>query len=432
MAIYDKNRNMLILADNELSINNLLTKEEVYQLGFDAGYEDGYEAGMDDCQPDYSKKYLTFEILSSGTINWYLRKDDEVAKTIEYSKNDGNWTEITSSSNTVINVDAGDIVCFRGNNASYGPYNSFSGSTAVFNIYGNIMSLTDGMEYMSAVSFTENSAFQGLFNYTNVVSAENLILPVMELSGSCYYSMFTNCKSLVTAPELPATGLAETCYCFMFAGCSNLVTPPELPATVMADDCYQNMFRECTNLSVAPELPSTSLARGCYGGMFRSTKLTTAPELPATTLANNCYQSMFSACTALTTPPELPATTLEYGCYARMFQGCTNLAEAPALPATTLADTCYQYMFQGCTSLTSAPELPASTLVTSCYNRMFSGCSSLNYVKCLATDLGTGTSLSSWVSGVAATGTFVKHPDAVWESGTWGIPEGWTVMDAEL
>ena len=52
MAIYDKNRNMLILADNELSINNLLTKEEVYQLGFDAGYEDGYKAGMESCQEE--------------------------------------------------------------------------------------------------------------------------------------------------------------------------------------------------------------------------------------------------------------------------------------------------------------------------------------------------------------------------------------------
>jgi hypothetical protein len=34
--------------------------------------------------------------------------------------------------------------------------------------------------------------------------------------------MFSNCTSLTTAPELPATILAINCYNFMFDGCTNL------------------------------------------------------------------------------------------------------------------------------------------------------------------------------------------------------------------
>lgn len=49
MAIYEKNSNMLIIADSELSIKNMMTKEEVYQLGFETGYGDGYEEGLESC-----------------------------------------------------------------------------------------------------------------------------------------------------------------------------------------------------------------------------------------------------------------------------------------------------------------------------------------------------------------------------------------------
>lgn len=37
-----------------------------------------------------------------------------------------------------------------------------------------------------------------------------------------------------------------------------------------------------------------------------------------------------------------------------------------------------------------------------------------------------------WTENVAPTGTFYKHPDAVWPTGIDGIPEGWTVVDAEI
>ena len=254
---------------------------------------------------------LTFNITSPGTIVWKT-SSTAFTKTISYSTDSGaTWTDITSntgSSAPTINVNAGDKVMFKGNNAAYcdSSYrsNSFSGSTAGFEVEGNIMSLIDSTGFTTATTLTS----------------------------------------------------AYTFYC---------------------------LFRGCTGLTSAENL-----------------------VLPATTLANYCYNCMFYNCTALTTAPSI-------------------------LPATTLSQACYNGMFQNCSSLTTAPELPATTLPDYCYSYMFNGCSSLNYIKCLATDISASNCTSSWVYGVASSGTFVKNSNmSSWTTGDNGIPTGWTVQDA--
>ena len=304
----------------------------------------------------------------------------------------------------------------------------------------------------------EHICYYGMFrNCTSLVNAP--VLPATTLAGSCYYNMFEGCTSLVNAPVLPATTLADSCYAYMFENCKSLTQVPELPATTLAGGCYAYMFENCKSLTQVPELPATTLANGCYCGMFRNcTSLTQAPELPATTLTDSCYEQMFDNCTSfvnapelpattlayrcyaymfygcegLTTAPELPVTTLANGCYYNMFVGCTSLVNAPVLPATTLANNCYQNMFVGCDSLTTAPELPATTLANRCYERMFDNCFKLNYIKMLATDISASNCLNNWVIGVSSTGTFIKN--AAMESlptGSSGIPDGWTVQNAQ-
>jgi hypothetical protein len=111
-----------------------------------------------------------------------------------------------------------------------------------------------------------------------------------------------------------------------------------------------------------------------------------------------------------------------------MFNGCTALTTAPSLPATTLTEKCYYQMFYNCTSLTTAPELPATTLAAYCYQAMFIGCSSLNYIKAAFTTTPSNSYTQSWVSNVAASGTFYKNSAAKWNViGESGIPNGWTV-----
>ena len=360
---------------------------------------------------DYPKQYLTFEVVDGGNIT-IKASNANVAKTIQYSTDNGStWTSLTTSTTAqelggTLNV--GDKVLVKGTNTTYGTnsyYNTFGG-TAKVNVYGNIMSLISGDSFANSKTLTANYTFIKLFNsYTNLLSAENLILPATELSSQCYDSMFYGCKSLVNAPTLPATTLAIGCYRYMFQGCTNLVNAPELPATTLANYCYQQMFYGCTSL-------------------------TTSPVLSATTLKTYCYEYMFSRCTGLTSAPELPATTLATYCYDSMFQGCTSITSAPELPATKLANYCYNSMFYGCTNLVNAPVLPAKTLKSGCYRYMFYGCRSLNYIKCLATDISASNCLSNWVNGVASSGTFVKDANMTsWTTGTSGIPTGWTVQN---
>ncbi len=342
----------------------------------------------------YGSQYLTFVVLSGGTIHWVDEAD--CIYYLEYSFDEGEtWTESFLSACT-INVNPGDRVMFRASNWLCTTKARFSDSTAYFNLEGNIQSLF----YPS--SFRHKPIPKRLyrcFENTRVVSAENLVLPAgtskqcymkmfesctslitppvlpaVTLSEECYSNMFNACTSLTMAPELPATKMERSCYEYMFGAC-NIKTPPALQSTELADRCYYNMFIAC-DLEVAPELPATELKSSCYEGMLAGCDFATAPELPATKMEYACYRNMFGACKNLVTPPELPSTELAIRCYESMFAG-SGLEVTPELPATELKERCYHTMFSGCRALTQANELPATTLATRCYAYMFRNCSSL-------------------------------------------------------
>ena len=322
---------------------------------------------------DYSKDCLTFNITSAGTIVWKMFSQTS-GQTISYTKDNGKtWEDITSTpEGTIINVETGDKIMFKGDNPTYGynyGQNTFSGSTAEFSVEGNIMSLIYGDNFINQTTLKSGYTFHGLFDCcTGLTSAENLILP--------------------------ATTLTENCYMYMFYGCSSLTTAPEIPATTLAQNCYQSMFSDCSSL-------------------------TTAPELPATTLTEYCYYCMFGGCTGLAIAPELPATTLAYGCYENMFYDCTSLTSAPELPATTLVENCYFKMFYGCNSLNYIKCLATDISADECTDY---------WVGSMSSGSGSGSG-----GGVSPTGTFVKAASMNdWSSKASGagIPDGWTVQDA--
>ena len=325
---------------------------------------------------DNPQGYLSFKFVSDGTVKWQNVKGD-----IEYSKNSG--TTWTAFNGTTVSATTGDEIWFKG---------SLTGGCGASDETGCSKFYTSG-------HFFASGNIQSLCNFNNTLQSYHFAY----LFCNCYFLNVDENNKLL----LPATTLTNNCYNYMFSGCISLTTAPELPATTLASYCYNSMFNGCTSL-------------------------TTAPELPATTLANYCYNSMFQNCASLTTAPELPATTLAGRCYYYMFNGCTSLTTAPELPATTLATYCYNYMFKGCTSLTTAPELPALELVTQCYSYMFQGCINLNYIKAMFTTTPSTTYMSSWVSGVASSGTFVKNAAATWTSscGASTYPCNWTVQTA--
>ena len=378
-----------------------------------AEYADGAEVTLSDNLTLYAiwnelpvnEQPLTLEFINSGTITITNRWIS-----LKYSINGGDLTDATES----ITVAAGDKVCFYAQKSENDTYSQIINCDADCYIYGNIMSLvtlTENGDWnpLETTLFGEYS-FSRLFHKNCHIknhASKKLILPATKLTSDCYCTMFAECTSLTTAPELPAETLAENCYAFMFYGCTSLTTAPELKATTLAEHCCDSMFAECTSLTTA--------------------------SLPAETLAEYCYAFMFYGCTSLTTAPSLPAETLAACCYYQMFYECTSLTTAPELKATTLAEHCCDSMFKGCTSLAIAPELKATTLNgEGCYEGMFSGCTSLNYVKCLATNITSTYCTDEWLDGVSTSGTFVKAKDmTLWESGVSGIPSGWTVEDAE-
>ena len=394
-------------------------------------------------EPVDETNYLYIENTYSGenTITFTTKKEyrpssNKYSYKVEYSTDKRNWSIITFDTTTpqTVTISEGEKLYLRNDSGLFNyrdgndKYMTTINTSQKCKVGGNINTLLNYNEEIVDIS-GKNGCFTELFrNATNITDVSNLVMPATTLAVSCYYSMFSSCKSLVNAPSLPATTLASGCYQYMFSSCSSLTTAPTLPATTLAYNCYISMFSNCTSLTTAPALPATTLAGYCYQYMFREcSNLINPPELPATELKRNCYEYMFDTCKSLVTAPALPATKLEESCYSNMFSHCPSLVSVPELPATELKRNCYYSMFSGCSSLVNAPSLPATTLATGCYQYMFSGCSKLKSITVYAEDISAIACTNSWLSNVAYSGTFNNMGFAPFEiDSASGIPRGWT------
>ena len=212
----------------------------------------GYNDSDVETWHDYSSDYLTFRILTDGTICW--KAFGSVAKEISYRINGSSWEPITATSaGSTFEVNKDDVVEFKGSNDTYATskdkYSGFEGGTATFNIEGNIHSLLYGDDFANNNTLTNKTyQFCSLFKKAKVISAENLILPALTLKDHCYRALFSWCETLTTAPKLPATTLAANCYWYMFEKCA-ITSAPELPALYLESNCYGHMFEGCNSLN---------------------------------------------------------------------------------------------------------------------------------------------------------------------------------------
>lgn len=99
-----------------------------------------------------------------------------------------------------------------------------------------------------------SSTYSNRWIIYGAVKASGNIMSLLGQSGIgletfAFSSMFSDCTSLTTAPELPATVLADYCYYGMFNGCTSLTTAPELPAATLASYCYYYMFYGCNKIN---------------------------------------------------------------------------------------------------------------------------------------------------------------------------------------
>lgn len=259
----------------------------------------------------------------------------------------------------------------------------------------------------------------------------------------CFYEMFKDCTSLTNASSLhtynseyllrdgnPASGInpdvsgqQSACYKGMFSGCTSLTRGPKIylgTGIGWGISAFKEMYKDCTSLVRTPDIYSTS--QGQY---------------PSSTM----FESMFEGCTSLTSFGNIPAFNVMNGGCRRMFYGCTSLVDAsplgPFLGSRSASQTldgneCCMQMFMRCTNLQIAPEINVIQLGNRSLAQMFDECSSLRDIKIYAytgtdyVDENSATYMMTY--GVPAfQGTFKKHPSAVWDEGTCGIPVGWTV-----
>lgn len=220
--------------------------------------------------------YLTFTAQEAGStisLTWYSGDD------VQYSTDDGtNWIVYVKDTKLTLQNE-GDTVLFK----------------------GKIVSTNSKYNSKPGFSMTGKIAASG--SVTSLIDA-NGGNPDVDLPVQCLAGLFRDCKSLTSAPELPALRLSEDCYFSMFKGCTSLTSAPELPSTSLAKYCYNEMFSGCTALVKAPELPARKMETYCYGNMFQDCiSLKTIPELPATILTPDCYYLMFYGCKGLSVSP---------------------------------------------------------------------------------------------------------------------------------
>lgn len=225
---------------------------------------------------------------------------------LSYSFDKANWTAYnysTASGEEVaetITLNPGEIVYFRGNNDSFYAYET----------------------YQYYMHFSISGACDAGGNVSTLLRKSG---KVASLENYAFFSLFRECKDLVTPPKLPEVadgGLAQCAYQRMFSG-TGIRVAPQIPAVRIKDlddpdlefetvngssldyiaACFQSMFEDCFNL----EIPPSSLSLGaasydvCSHMFYNCEKLKKTPEMTIPwTVYPTAFQSMFEGCTSLT------------------------------------------------------------------------------------------------------------------------------------
>ena len=330
----------------------------------------------------------------------------------KYGVGDKNWHRLDEEFGSVeLPIKTGEIIEFLGIKRSNSDSTlNFTGTTARFSVYGNIVSLYAGYGDWEDGRDANEVSVPGLFKDCDTLCcAKHLVLPGLDLlPEGGYSSMFQNCTNLQYAPEvLPATNANAESYMSMFEGCELLTEAPEIKLENAPDRVCKRMFAGCTSLAAAPELLASSVGESAYEEMFSDChSLVTSPSvLPAETVPEYAYKYMFENCYAMTTVPEILATDIyDYGCvsmfwecrsivdasnmtlaytggnhhqYETMFANCSSLVTAPTILLTDCGEYSCAEMFENCTSLVNVPELLFENVQEGGCMYMFRGCTSL-------------------------------------------------------
>ena len=180
--------------------------------------------------PDYTEPFYVENTTEGATNLVFYKESGAPTFDVYYSYDNMDWTSHFSTGATYgFVLNAGQKIYFKANTSAWANSSSSGGYIHINGcnkIGGNIMSLLYGSNFTGQeTSFPNGStgAFYGLF-YGNTIldDVSELILPATTLAERCYDSLFYNCTSLVTAPDLHAPTLVAGCYHHLFYGCTSL------------------------------------------------------------------------------------------------------------------------------------------------------------------------------------------------------------------
>ena len=301
-----------------------------------------------------------------------------------------------------------------------------------------------------------NNNLSNLFTPSSVglTTAEHMVVPNIPSYGICLFNAFNGQTALVTTPDTSrvvdvrgynagsewSRGMFES----MFENCTSLATLPNLTnVTTVRERGMHSMFNGCTSLTVGANLSSvTRISAHSFANMYYGcTGLLTTGVLPnVSTVAEDAYGHMYCGCTSITAPPRMTQITYisRFGC-DEMFNGCTSLASAADLSnVRSIEYYGCQGMFGGCTALETGADIRnfTSNYNTACIDAMYMNCSRLttaylpnpNNPQYFWSDVGAGW----WLYGVAQNGRVIAPSQAALQyvptNDVSGVPSGWTAV----
>lgn len=169
--------------------------------------------------------------------------------TLQYSNDGFIWNNVSTSE--VTHLEPGQRMAFRAYVRSTSRFQDPTNCTKFNFSKGHVKASGDMSYYAPSVQ----GAYMWLFSnksYANygVEDASELVIPVGSTARDCCSYMF--CRTpLKQAPQLPSLQIPGGVYSYMFSDCRLLPAAPDLPATTFlsgSNDAYTAMFEKCSTL----------------------------------------------------------------------------------------------------------------------------------------------------------------------------------------
>ena len=330
--------------------------------------------------------YCTITAVTDNTTVYFT---PAVISNIKYSFDLQTWDDFERV--TVV-LNAGDLIYVK--NDLYKTHLGKFSINGLINLSGNCNSLIYGgkAKYFNSVP---SDIFHSLFASQGVVNISNGFLPATSVGSSSYREMFSECKDLVSMPDLPAVLLDQYSYYKMFCGCSKLYGIHTFKTPNIKYYTYYSTFKDTKVKFDTTSLDFTSkkvASEGGFIGMFMGVEISKddllnyikhnnngKPYLPLLDIPKYAYYEMF-ADSYLEEAPDLPATTLSEYCYARMFYNCKTLKKSSTISATEIPSFACNCMYSN-SSIEEIPPIEFDNVSSHGCFSMYAKCESLNKIE---------------------------------------------------